>query len=119
MGSFEVSEEDMVVCWMDSDGWIEELLDDEDLYVCFCYCTVLNWLRRLISIPYQNFVKKKNFPHRHILGYIARHHAPPSIIGIPTKIPLLPANPPTRLRVTGRGHAGRGLVRVREKQPGL
>jgi hypothetical protein len=43
MGLFEVSEKDMVVSWMDSDGWIEELLDDEDLNICIWYCTVLNW----------------------------------------------------------------------------
>ena len=33
MGSFEVLEKLIVVCWIDSDGWIEEMLDDEMLDV--------------------------------------------------------------------------------------
>ena len=31
MGSLKVLEEDIVVSWMDSDGWTEEMLDDKDL----------------------------------------------------------------------------------------
>ena len=33
MGSFEVLEKHIVVCWIDSDGWIEEMLDDKMLDV--------------------------------------------------------------------------------------
>lgn len=33
MGSLEVLEKHIVVCWIDSDGWIEEMLDDEMLDV--------------------------------------------------------------------------------------
>ena len=41
-----------------------------------------------------------------------------NVIGKPIKKPSKPANPPTRLGVTGRGLAGRGLARVGEMQPG-
>jgi hypothetical protein len=52
MGSLKVLEEDMVVGWMDSDGWTEEMLDDKGFYICFCCCTVLDRQRTLISVAH-------------------------------------------------------------------
>ena len=46
MGSLEG---DIAVCWMESDGWNEEMLDDKAVYICFCYCTVLNIVNKPFS----------------------------------------------------------------------
>ena len=61
MGSFEdFLEKDMVVWWIDSDGWIDEMLDDEmlddkmldldDLYICF-YVLYSTQLEAEANIP--------------------------------------------------------------------
>ena len=42
-------EEDIAVCWMELDGRNEEMLDDKALYICFCYCTVLNIVNKPFS----------------------------------------------------------------------
>ena len=55
---------------LDDEMLDDKMLDLDDLYICF-YVLYSTQLEAEANIPE---LKKKKPPHKHILGYVTRHH---------------------------------------------